>query len=557
MSFGRMEPTTGLVSTNEAGAELFTAYRRNDQSLVWTWLPILLGLIASAIVARAFCPVPRSATLSAAEGLFLALTYVLATVGIGAAVFAACGVIVAKREREVPISRVLPFFCCVAAWITPLAAFYARDSLWAVLAGFVLSILVSRLTYRYYPASRTAEMFATSAESQSIDPYATRRIGLTFAALLLQFGALFTVASMSHLATILISCAIVVLSFFHQSASQSQSNLRFPRALPLSIMLGLAIILVAASLTPYLEGPTDDANADSIVSTWHSSPKPRRRSSKASLLQSARSWFRSFLPHNHQSGSQGKRSGGSTADRPYPALQALFGEGNTASRSESNPWKRELNSRKSTALVAGDSEPGVILRPKVTDHITIVPPSPMRRVFDAKPSWRTTDPVSIPFYGAYWIFKASDKTLPAGAIDMRGDPDSLSFKTTDFSPISMEARQNFGLPIQLSCCGAIELVISNADRRPGTVRVELILTNTILPGQPRQSLGILPVNSTLHWFPGDDRPPVTEVLNFRLPAHLSIQSFDEATIRFEMQSPRERFSAKIAVQKFRLIPRLF
>ncbi|HWJ47017.1 MAG TPA: hypothetical protein VNS62_05155 [Candidatus Udaeobacter sp.] len=193
----------------------------------------------------------------------------------------------------------------------------------------------------------------------------------------------------------------------------------------------------------------------------------------------------------------------------------------------------------------------------MTDHITIVPPSPMRRVFDAKPSWRTTDPVSIPFYGAYWIFKASDKTLPAGAIDMRGDPDSLSFKTTDFSPISMEARQNFGLPIQLSCCGAIELVISNADRRRGTVRVELILTNTILPGQPRQSLGILPVNSTLRWFPGDDRPPVTEVLNFRLPAHLSIQSFDEATIRFEMQSPRERFSAKIAVQKFRLIPRLF
>jgi hypothetical protein len=87
--------------------------------------------------------------------------------------------------------------------------------------------------------------------------------------------------------------------------------------------------------------------------------------------------------------------------------------------------------------------------------------------------------------------------------------------------------------------------------------VELILTNTILPGQPGQSLGILPVNSTLHWFPGDDRPPVTEVLSFRLPAQPAIQSFDEATIRFEMQSPRERWSAKIAVQKFRLIPRVF
>jgi len=534
--------------------------RNKDDAFMYvltTRLPICLGMLTSAVVALALCPVPRSTTLSAPGALFLALTYVLATVGIGAAAFAASGVIVAKRELEVPIWRVLPHFYCVAAWITPLAAFYARDSLWAVLAGLVLSILVSKLIYRYYPVSRTAETPATSPESQIIDPHATRRSALTFAALLLQFGALSTMASLAHLATILISGAIVVISFFHQSANESQSNLRFPKTLPLSITLGLAIILVAASLTPYLEVPTNDASADSVASSRHSTPIPRRRSAKAGLVESARSWFQSFLPHNSQD-AQRKRSGrASTTNRPYPALQALFGEGNTASGSESNPPKQELHLRKSTALVAGDSEPGVILRPKMTDHVTIVPPSPIRRVFDAKPSWRTTDPVSIPFYGAYWIFKTSDKTLPPGAIDVRGDPDSVVFKTTDFSPISMEARQNFGSPIQLSCCGAIELVISNADRRPGTVRVELILTNTILPGQPRQSLGILPVNSTLHWFPGDDRPPVTEVLSFRLPAQPAIQSFDEATIRFEMQSPRERWSAKIAVQKFRLIPRVF
>ena len=480
------------------------------------------------------------------------------TAGIGAAVFAACGVSVTKRELEVPIRRVLPFFCYVAAWISPLAAFYARDSLWAVLAGLVLSVLVSSLIYRYHPASRTAERFATSPEPPSIDPDGTRRIALTFAALLLQFGTLSIVASMAHPATILISCAIVVISFFHQSANQAQSNFRFPKTLPLSITLVLAIILVAASMTPYLEFSTEDASADSVASSWHSTPMPRRRSEKASLVESAKAWFQSFLGHNSQSDPQRKPAGGaSSGNRPYPALQALFGEGNTAVGSESNPGKQELNSRKSTALVAGNSEPGVILRPKAMDHVMIVPPSPTRRVFDAKPSWRTTDPVSIPFYGAYWIFKTSDKTLPAGAIDVRGDPDSLTFKTTDFSPISMEARQNFGSSIQLSCCGAIELVISNADRRPGTVRVELILTNTILPGQPALSLGVLPVNSTLHWFPGDERPPVTEVLSFRLPAQPAIQSFDEATIRFEMQSPRERFSAKIAVEKFRLIPRLF
>lgn len=174
-----------------------------------------------------------------------------------------CGVIVGKRECEVPVRRVLPFFCCVAAWISPLAAFYARDSLWAVLAGLVLSILVSCLIYRYYPASRTAEMLATSPESPSIDPHATRRIALTFAALLLQFGVLSTLASMAHSATILISCAIVVISFFHQSANQTQSNVRFPKTLSLSMMLGLAIILVAASMTDLLrELWRDDGGQD-------------------------------------------------------------------------------------------------------------------------------------------------------------------------------------------------------------------------------------------------------------------------------------------------------
>ncbi|HKV78965.1 MAG TPA: hypothetical protein VJP02_12520 [Candidatus Sulfotelmatobacter sp.] len=550
-----MEPTTGLVSGNKPGQQLFAIYGHNEQSLVLPWLPIFLGLIASAIVAIVFSPVPRATFVSVAEALLLALAYVFVTVAIGAGVFSVCSVI-ARHKREAPIWKILPFFCCVAAWIAPLVAFYARDSFWAVLTGLVLSILSSRLIYRYHLANPMTEMFTSSAQPRTVRPHSTRIISLSLTAVLLEFGALSTVASMARPATLLIGCAVIVISFFYHATNPSPLKPRFPKAQPSSITLGLAIILVAASLTPYLEVPIEGAtDRDASSSGGHSLLKSGSRSEKA--RQSAALWFRRFLTHNSQSGAHSKRIAGASADHPYPALQALFGEGNTAGGSESTDRNAKSQTRKPTALVAGDSEPGVILRPKVTDHVTIVPPSPMRRVFDAKPSWSTTDPVSIPFYGAYWIFKTSDKTLPAGAIDVRGDPDSIVFKTTDFSSISMEARQNFGSPIQLSCCGAIELVISNADRRPGTVRVELILTNTILPGQPRQSLGSLPVNSTLHWFPGDDRPPVTEVLSFRLPAQPAIQSFDEATIRFEMGSPRERWSAKIAVQRFRLIPRLF
>jgi hypothetical protein len=218
--------------------------------------------------------------------------------------------------------------------------------------------------------------------------------------------------------------------------------------------------------------------------------------------------------------------------------------------------EKKSKNRTSTVIVTGDSYPGMILRPEIKDYVRIVPPLARRRVSDGKPNERREDPVSIPFYGAYWFFRVSDKTLPADAVESRGNPALTSFKTTDFTPICMEARQNFGSLIDLSCCRAIELVISNRDRRPGTVAVELILRNTRLPGQARQSLGILPVNSTLRWFSGDDRPPVVEVLSFRLPAQSAIQRFDEAIIRFELRSPRQPWSAKIAIEKFRLIPRV-
>jgi hypothetical protein len=460
------------------------------------------------------------------------------------------------RKRETPIWRILPFFCSVAAWMTPLAAFYKRDSLWAVPAGFVLSILGSSLIDRYYLASHMAETFASSAEFRTDRSYSTRVISLSLAALVLEFGALSTAASMARPATFLISCAIIVISFFYQSANQLQLDSRFPKPPPFSITLGLAILLVAASLTPYLAGPTDDRDGTGS-GNWITKPSVRSVNRKVNFAQYVSSLFRRPQSPNPHQGTQGNRAGGASTDRPYPALQALFGDGDTASGSESAYWNAKLNTRRLTTLVPGDSEPGVILWPKITDHVTIVPPLPTRRVFDAKPNERTTDPVSIPFYGVYWVFKASDKTLPTGAVEMRGDPASMSFKTTDFTPISMEARQNFGSLIKLSCCSAIELVIANGDRRPGTVGVELTVTNTTLPGHPRQSLGILPVNSSLRWIPADDRPPVIEVLSFRLPEHLAIQSFNEATIRFEMASPRERFSAKIAVQKFRLIPRVF
>jgi hypothetical protein len=553
--------TVAAGQLNEPGQHLFAVYGQHDQSPVLTWLPILLGLFTSAIVALAFCPVPRSQTVSPGRALFLAVAYIVVTVGISVCVLATSGIVLGRRKLEVSVWQVFPLFCSVAAWITPVVAFYRRDSLWAVSAASVLSVFGYRLIYRYHLATGVGEMFPASAESLITElSHATRLRSLTFAVLLLHFGALSIVASMAHLATILIGSAIVVLSFFREASALNQSQLqsRFSRAAGLSITLGLAIILVGASLTPYLAVSSEDASsADTGATAQHSMAKPAGRSAKpkASFLQSASFFFQSLLADNPQPSAQDRAAGGTPTHDPYPALQALFGEGETASGSESSPLQKKSNKSKLTVLVADESVRGVILRPKIEDHVTIAPPLPTRSVFDGKPNERRVDPASIPFYGAYWLFRASDKTLPVDAVESRGDPASTSFQTTDFTPMSMEARQNFGSLIELSCCRAIELVISNGDRRPGTVGVELILTNTRLPGKPHQSLGICPVNSTLRWFPGDNRPPVTEVLSFRLPTQAAIQRFDEATVRFEMRFPRERWSAKIAIEKFRLIPR--
>ncbi|MGA9978716.1 MAG: hypothetical protein WBQ08_08785 [Candidatus Sulfotelmatobacter sp.] len=544
---------------NGVGRQLFTAYGQHDQSPLLPWSPILLGLLASAIVALVFCPVPQSQTISGARALFLAIAYVMAAAGIGAFVLVGCGRVAGRRGLK--MSRwLLPRFCCVAAWMTPVVAFYVRDSFWAASTALVLAAIGSGLIYRHHLAIAGHETPPASSEPQVTGfSQRTRFVSLTVAAFLLQFGTLFIVASMARPATIMIGSAVFVISFFHKTLTtpnQSQSQSRSQNSLRLSIAAGLAVVFVAASLTPYLavsgqEGRSSNAG----TSTRRSTAKRAGTSAKPKLgfLRSAGSFFR-LLSDKPQPWAQDRPADDASRSGPYLTLQALFGEGETASESESSSLEKKSKNGKVTVIVAGDSYPGMILRPEVKDDVMIVPPRARRQVFDGKQNQRRADPVSIPFYGAYWFFRASDKSLPADALESRGDPASTSFKTTDFTPISMEARQNFGSLIDLSCCRAIELVISNGDRRPGTVAVELILSNTRLPGQPRQSLGILPVNSTLRWFPGDDRLPIAEVLSFRLPAQSAIQQFDQATIRFELRSPRERWSAKIAIEKFRLIP---
>jgi hypothetical protein len=190
---------------------------------------------------------------------------------------------------------------------------------------------------------------------------------------------------------------------------------------------------------------------------------------------------------------------------------------------------------------------GVVLLPEQQQHITLVPPLPSMPAdfFDSKHQ----NPMSIPFYGAYWFFKLPDTKPPPNSYVTHGTPAEMTFFAPDSRALIMEAHQNLGKLINVSCCREIRIEIQNADRYPGTVSVELVLTRQGQEGE--LSLGSAPVTSA----PGDPGAPMKETLTFPIPARPAIRQFDEFTIRFPRRKTRMFRSAKIAIERFVLIPR--
>lgn len=201
----------------------------------------------------------------------------------------------------------------------------------------------------------------------------------------------------------------------------------------------------------------------------------------------------------------------------------------------------------------GGDHTGVILLPEPQQHTTLVPPLPAMssNLFDAKHQ----NPMSIPFYGAYWFFKPPDTKPPKDSYVTHGTPSEISFHAPDYRPLNMEAHQNLGKLIDLACCREIRIEIQNADRYPGTVAVELILKNTREEPERSLSLGSAPVTSTPGGVNGDPNSPMRETLTFPIPARSPIRQFDELMIRFPRQRPRMNRSAKISIERFILVPR--
>ena len=218
-----------------------------------------------------------------------------------------------------------------------------------------------------------------------------------------------------------------------------------------------------------------------------------------------------------------------------------------------NPSASGTHSGNQATFEVGGEYSGIVLLPEIdSNKILLIPP----RAFGKSPMPSSRrDPLSIPFSGVYWIFKAKDKRLPKTAVSTRANAAETSFRATDRSPLRTEAHQNFSASIDPRCCRGIDIVIGNADRYPGSVSLELILVDTQSSKRESQSLGIREVRSAPRWRPGQDGGKYEESLSFPIPVEPSIRTFDEVTIRFHTKPLRASSSPRIAINQFVFVPR--
>ena len=188
-----------------------------------------------------------------------------------------------------------------------------------------------------------------------------------------------------------------------------------------------------------------------------------------------------------------------------------------------------------------NSFPGVILLPegKPEQPVVAAPSFSWSRV---SPEMATVKPFRIPFSGVYWMYRPPFDRPPRNSHVQQGTPLTLSFRTTDHAPMSMEAYQKLDRAIDIRCCRAIQVAISNTDPYPGTVALELVVIDSRSAGQPRLSLGTVPVSSQPR-------------LDFGIPLIAPLSQFDVIEVIYHRDPVRLERSARVSTEAFVLLPR--
>ena len=469
------------------------------------WLPPAVGLLAAGLVAAFVSQLPLVHTLSPGEILGLAIENVFEVfLSSAALVWILCAI--GPPTMELYTRRLILRSSLVALWLAPLALFIRENSLWAMVIAAVFATKAVKFfrSLQDQPELTVREESPLLCHSSAFGPAQSsafwQQSSGAAATLCAEAGAIAAFAGYSFSSAFLLGIAFAVWTWsFTRGAETAHGQPLSSQSSSRSLsMIGLAILITAAGLIPYL-------------------PHSFR----------IRGFGFPSRYHARQGFPQGKRSGQPGHERTS--------EGSIAPASE--------------------GDPGVVLWPEKQTLTKLVAPTP---VFGngLLTNRRGAKPLEIPFEGVYWFFKAPDLHPPRTSLQAHGSPELLNIRSTDRRPLSMEAHEHLGSMLDLVCCSRIQIAIRNADHYPETVSLELILINTNVPGKPSQSLGRMMVKSTRPWKLYDEpSKPTSETLNFAIPAHPSIRRFDEVMVVFRLDAARADAGPKIAIDRFVLVPR--
>jgi len=217
-----------------------------------------------------------------------------------------------------------------------------------------------------------------------------------------------------------------------------------------------------------------------------------------------------------------------------------------ASRSEADANRENGNKGD-----ANDAYRGIVLF-TVTNKDKELPPVPVHRDLLRAGVAR---PLIIPFDGAYWYFQAPRMGPGSHPHLAHGDPVAASIFSTGWIPLAMQAHQTLAQPVELRCCGEMQVTVRNGDNRRGRIDVGVLLTDSTAAGRPTMELGVKPIVSTEAENFSLKVNPVREDLMFTIPAHGEIRKFDEITVFFFPEQQRSTLGARVGIEQFELMPR--
>lgn len=460
------------------------------------WVPFFAGLIAAGAAAAILCRLPSRHSLSGVVLFLLAAGYVVA-IAVASAIATRCaGSILPDSISRCEIRRLIRFEWLAVLWFPLLALLSREASPWAI----VITALVSVTTTKAILKLRTSNEPSSVAAVDSPPQY--KFLQVPNSAPLIR--GLFPVLCVAACA----QAGMLALLMNHLLES----------AALFAICSSLSTWRVSAQSSESSSAPTKAFAAPSRIRLMFFLP----------ILFT----FAALLPYglNYQYGI--RLRGHLHGQLLFPPIVPL-------------EHRVQVEQPKT-------SYSGVILWPVQKKPRKISAPSPVSNLLLGAAHATI---LKIPFDGVYWYFKAPDTRPEPDAHIQHGSPAKIDVRSTDWRPIVMEARQNLGTLVDLNCCSHIRVAIQNADNRPGKIALGVILTNTTLPGKPSLYLGQSPVVSSHAIQFSIDRPPVSEVLDFRIPNNSKIRQFNEITVLFRPASERSMAGAKIAIEEFSLVPR--